>query len=312
MATHYLNGGSPDYTGFEFNSEIALLTAIKTNLESAGWTTALDDISGNQSLKMQGTDNGDNCWVLFETNNDPSETFGKILTIKGDLLGDGATLSPGISLQFIDTASNLLWLTADAGSGCLAVRSYTGAITSAHYGFLDRPDPALDPTAWMVGHLFYKQDTAYFADLFGYLGNSWKSPYSLANNADQPMFTAGTFDRYTVASSQPSGGGNSWNLAQGHNPAYSAFNGQVNGIDDKPILGDFYYIQGQNGSSPYDDGNDGYNSNFNTPPKLYFRGSVKFAVIGLASISGGVHVTLANSQRYISGGGRGWQGFRIV
>ena len=109
MPTVYLNGGAPNYTGFVFNNTTTLLTTIKDTLVSAGWTVTTDSIVATSTLLMRGSQLTEYCWAKFTiTTGTLPDSF--LLQVQGDLLGNNATLSPILTLEYYTGVNNQLWL----------------------------------------------------------------------------------------------------------------------------------------------------------------------------------------------------------
>lgn len=282
------NTGAPDHSGLSFTDGTGALTHIRTTLSNAGWTV---QTNANGTLMMSGTSEGDTCYVKFVNT-------GSAIELYGDLDGTDATLSPAITLTYGSGGTNALWLTADEDSGCIYFRSDANVSSNAHFGFLNRPSPNLDPYGWMVGVLDWRYNNAYWSKSFRQQVN-WRpvgADYNNADNMNSLQMTCayqGTFDQYTV-SLVPI---NSFDNSTSSNTAFQAYKGAVSLLNDKPVLGTFFYLEGTGTRS--------------TPTsRLYYRGTVKHAVTGLASLNPGEQVE-SNGERFISAGTQEFQGFRI-
>jgi hypothetical protein len=317
MPTIYANGGSPNYGGVVFRNGEELLTLLKNNLSSAGWETISDQIASSLTLQMKGVDNGDNCFIKLTIENDQTETFGKKLVLQGDFAGNNVAndLSPKLDLNYIDTAANVFWLTANDGAACLAIRSVTGSVKSCHFGFLKRLNPSLDPCGWMVGYLHTLQQFSYFAQLT-YSAQKWASVHSLINMSSTQPWTQAlhtTGDRYTCCFSPIN---NNYTLSDVPWAASSfAHQGSMDFLTNLPIIvEDYYFLEGL--GTIYNEAPRGWNAASQVPAQLTNRGWVQFAAVGLASISAAIFLRVITEdnkeRRYLSGGPRQWAGFRIA
>ncbi len=308
MGLVFLNGGSPNYLGEVVTTETELLTEIKTILLSAGWSTHSDAISASKLLIMRcGLSNGsgtDYGYVRFKTNVVNINSNSYELEIKGDQAGNNVTVSGTNVLGFISGQNNNLWVTADDSSGCLALQSYDGTMRGVHFGFLDRI-AITDTHAWMIGYLNNSLANSYVSKCFKRQSN-WVEMKTFWSSSNE--FTSinggyqGIWDRYTtLITTTPS-------VADSNrNAGYLAYNGNINGVNNKPVMGEYYYIEGDSNS------NNAYTSyDNNRSPLLYMRGIVKYATVGLASLAQATQIEDLSGQRYISCGDFGWQGFRIV
>jgi hypothetical protein len=117
----------------------------------------------------------------------------------------------------------------------------------------------------------------------------------------------GVWDRFTVSL----GRYDNHEKNDSFNAGYKSYLGQVNGVNNKPVLGDYYYIEGRGTENNY---YRRYNpsENIYLPDQLYMRGVIKYAVIGCASLAPGTKITDTNGNTYLSCGTFGWQGFRIA
>lgn len=338
MTTVYLNGGAPDYLGYIFDNETSLLSVIKSTLESAGWVTETDAISSNKRLTMKGELSGSYCWIRFSTLE--TATPGLFtLSIRGDLTGNNTTLSPDtLLLNFNDNVNNQLWLSVDESGGCICTIPFTGRARGVHFGFVKNRVASDDNTCIYVGYLNVHTKFTYVAGNY-YNSTAWHHIHdSITRTAaisDQLIGAAslgtttaaivniyhGLLDRFTV--SNPGHFGTSTNELALRQYVYlrGSYRGQVSPINQKPILGDYYYIEldAVNGVLP-----TGTQVNIATslmPQVFYYRGNIRFAAIGLASLVAGAQVITEEGHRYLSCGSNvetqndddfAWQGFRIL
>lgn len=317
MALIFKSGSSPDYSGETFQTETELLSNLRDWLQSAGWSIRDDFITESSLLVMEGfSENSDSCFLRFTISNRKGILNGKSLNIQGDIDGGNTQLSPSINFNFISSATNILYLTADIGSCCLLIESYELDLNSGHFGFLDQPDPSLDNFAWIVGRIDWRFNNTYWAKSFRdsslvwrKIGDDYWYSDSMGDQRNQVPYT-GTWDRYCVApievtnEDRASDGG--YHKDYSRNTGYYGDKGAISPITNLPILGEFYYPEGR-GTSNY--GNDFANEH---PPPLFFRGIVRYCVVGMASLPAKTQVSDKLGNRYISTGGFGHQGFRIA
>lgn len=310
MTVYFFNGGSPAYLGQVFTTSTSLLTTIKDNLLSAGWSLQSDQISANSYVIMKGTtDNTHYCWVKFSTFVQ-SAGVEERLRIQGDLDGNNTTLSgTGIYLSYKPSVNNYLYITADNDSGCICIYPDTSLVTrGGHFGFIDRIDTS-DQYAWSVGDLdITGLDNKYVAKS-KHNNTNWRqisddfsgsdNCTTMGTNSCAPI--QGIFDRYTVA--YTFGATSPLTNTATSNAAYQAYNGRVNPVTNYPILDSYFYLEGRGSTTAYGSSMGG---------GLYYRGDIKHAVTGIASYVGAVQLVTTDSQRFISAGGVGWQGFRIA
>jgi hypothetical protein len=305
-----LNGGAPNYTGFEFNNTISLLNEIKSTLESAGWSTVTDEITASSSLLMRtAVNNTHYTWVKFTVTTNGSINNGKYLNIFGDLDGTNTTLSPNtLQLEFVESAPNYLWITTDEHGGCLCLRSFGAASGGIHFGFLDRFDSS-DEFAVMIGYLWTLFRNAYSAKLYYNSSLTWrqlaedfyKGTTLDSSNTGAKAYTHGIIDRFTTVASADA----CLNTAASV-PQYYYFKGKQSPIINLPILSDYFHIEGKGNSNLY-----GNTDGTEIPPDLFCRGIVKYAVTGLASLSTQAQAIDSAGNRYLSVGSQSWQGMQI-
>jgi hypothetical protein len=312
MPTYYFKGSSPDYLGEAFTTSQGLLQGIRDNLVLCGWTTITDTSTGaTGSILMRGvtTVNAHNCWIKFTTTVVSGSQ--ERLTIRGDQTGANTTLSidATITMDYVSGSTNYYYLTADNEAGCLVIRPNSlYSFRAAHFGFLDRVETS-DQYAWMVGHIYGKDYSLAFVAKGKYDSQNWKclsedyvSSTNTATN-QQSFAPQGIFDRYTVCHKPANDYETTAVSYSNDNPGYRAYLGKLN-YNGLPILDNFFYIEGKDLAAQ----SGLYGA---TTFSLYYRGDVKFACTGVASLPGGSQCITTNGERYISGGDPGWQGFRI-
>ena len=114
----------------------------------------------------------------------------------------------------------------------------------------------------------------------------------------------GIFDRYTVCTIPYTNFSYTSTTDVTKNISANAMNGQINGITNQAIIGEYFFPEGRQ--------RGGYSVTGILSPQLYYRGSVRNAVVGMASYPAGIQlIDNQSGNRYLSGGSVGWQGFRI-
>lgn len=314
MTSYFINGGAPNYTGHLFTTTSGLLSVLQSTFTSAGWT-----VFSSTSTSLVVTCHAD-CFISFDRvvwTGGP--TNGYSMTIRG--LHSTNVYSPSDqinSLLYVEGSNNYLWGVIDEDSGCLCTTDSVGV----HFGYLDRPNPASDRWGWMVGNLSIdmRYPNSYWAKSF-FDSTNWKSVGASFTTTASATYTAnivqsgafwGVIDRYTTAVSVQNTSTTTTSNFLGNtvntNAGYGAHNGQVNGVDSKPVVGEFYYVEGRTPTSYGSAGSP--NGSLSIP--LFFRGNVKHAVVGLASLPNKAQVVDTYGRRFISSGGIAVQGFRIL
>lgn len=323
MALVFVNGGSPNYTGVVFQTTTNLLELIRDNLITAGWTVTNDQISASDYVIMECVGNGssDPAYFRFRVIDWTGVTNGKELQVNGDLTGDLNNLSPTFSFYFIEGADNIIYLTCDEDSGALFVEAFDGTKRDCHFGFLARYSSSNDPWGWMIGRIDWRLDNAYWAKSY-HNGSNWRrvgDDYTDADDTDSNRNMGvyqGTMDRYTVFwnaihdvnHQYERDDGYGWERESNRNIAYKCYNGGVNPVTGKPVLGEFFYLEGRGSRTNY-----GANaSGSENAPRLYYRGPVKHITVGLASLVAKTQYTTTDGKRYLSVNGLGYQGMRIL
>jgi hypothetical protein len=315
MTLTFLNGSSPDYTGYQFTTATELIDAIDTTLTSAGWTE-LAKTSG-VSWFGQGTTvvGSHSCYVEFVIS-------GSTLTIRGWHESAKTTGSPDAihTLTFTSGSTNRLWITADEDSGCICIFNASGACFGYHFGFLQRIDTT-DQWAWMIGGLHSTGYLQAYSAKAKHAATNWKqlsadyANYSVfgtshSNPASAPLSTLDFMARLTVdtATNSTIGGNHSVNTIN-TNICYLVHYGKLN-YDGNAICDPYCYFEGRNSTTAY--GAAGSTT-------LYFRGFVKHAYCGVASLVAAAQATNAIAPdgtslgyRILSVGGTQWQGMRIL
>ena len=314
MTLHFENGGAPDYFGVSFNSASGLLTGLKGGLETAGWVTIVDEIATNSRLVMQGTTaNGHNCVVEFTDVVNPLNASEHLLEILGAHTSALSIVSPKISLVWDFGQTNYFYLTADVDCGCIALLPYDLTKTSsAHFGVFERFDDT-NQYSWGIGLLHNEPQDKYMAK-GAITGENWKhlKDYyaNWGTNASANVWNSRNYqngaelfqDIYTTIVRPYDG---EYLDSSSSNAGYQAYLGNVTN-SNKAILYRVGYKEGLSATTQY--GTTGQ-----VPPRLDIQGLIRFVYGGLGFFApGGQLVDSATGNRYLSGGGRGWQGFRIA
>lgn len=311
MPLSFLNGQFPDYSGLIFQTATQLIDNIQTLLETAGWLTYFKTEEGLGLTMSAISDNGHSCHIEFFVTDYTTVTNGKYLNVRAWHEATKVTGSPLDVHRFIfvDNRINRLWITADEDAGCIAVFGATGSMNGVHFGFLDRVDPT-DEWAWMIGYI--NAQTGYN---FAYVAKSkhnntnWRrlsldygSTHGSYNSAEfdwENMYPATCVDMTMRgdARSRSSLDGN------GVNAFYNPYAGRLN-YDGRALIDRYSYIEGRGSMTNYNPGS--YH-------QLSFRGFVKHAYCGVASLGTAAQVTDPfTGFRIMSVGGTYTQGMRIA
>lgn len=305
-----------DFTGEPFLNLIEGLEKIRDILVIAGWEIILDDITTNQQLDVKGQDEANNnhkCYFSFTGNIDGD------IDLKGFLgdIEDNNEVSPIFTFPITDGEDNRLWLTCDSGTAILLIfdgsvtfsnlysnlnSSWSNGVEYVHFGFLNRVNPN-DKYAWYINRINYRYDHCYCAKsahnntIWRQLSNDYDRNNEY-NDVYQLHPVQGVFDCLTVARPRYH-----FNSGSNNNAGYVAYKGAVNAVDGKPYFGNFYYLEGRGSTSNY--GN-------NPPYALYYRGNIKYAITGLASL---IAFEIYNDQygnKWMSCNNYGAQGMQIA
>jgi hypothetical protein len=306
MPLVFLNGASPDYTGFTFTDGAVLLNTIRDTLVSAGWTMLTETAGSTVYLQGTSVTNSHPCYMQFSVKTNGGKTNGRYLVIRGWQTYNApttfTTASPDdtLRLEFIQTGTNRLWLTADQEAGAVCIFASDGTSGGMHFGFLDRISQT-DQWAWMVGFIHARgYEWAYVAKS-GFNSTNWRllvSDYNVGTNYSDYLMSlpVSTFD--LTMRGKPR---DHYNDTTNTNAFRSAPNGRLN-YDGKAVVDPYYYLEGRGSTTAYA-----------ILSALYFRGLVKFAYCGLASQNACLFCTdPTTNYRILSVGGLQWQGMRIL
>ena len=294
--------GETIFNGETFSDRVDLLTKIRDTLTDpdAGWTIVLDDISENNLLKLQGTDNGHNCYVNFLAEAVGGNTID--LKIQGDIDGTGRTRAtdeedePGDEryiVQRVKANSGKLYIAASARSFVLMSKEKSNLSIPLFAGFPNRKDKN-DPGAWMIGDLYWRMSNKYLANA-KYVAGDWREIKEFYNSGNESeTFSSsmqGCFEG-TMDSTVNLFGASQTNSAT--QSAYKPENGSFD-PDGKPVTEPFFLNQCLALQGAYSHVDDEA-----TPaPRI---GEIDFAVTGLASVPAGDQVIVRSSKSVTVGG----------
>lgn len=336
MPLTFLNGNSPDYAGQSVADGNAILTSIQSTLQTAGWTTESTNLlNGNtegQFVLMKCESIVGNISVYYKfsiADNSANIAGGHKLIVQGsdDLAFSAGNTSKLYTLDYIDfNTDSRLWVTADEETFALCLISFASLAGGIHGGFLNRIEPTTDNGAYCIGYILSNIELKYtgyenaspdkaFYQIGrdAHSGRKWYEVLdayhwqSLSAKYSQPnvLPVQGFFDRYTVGLIPARAFiETSLTLAR-RNTGFMAHNGNLNGLNGKAVLGEWFVTEGRNGPTDY-----ATTGLLQTP--LYYRGSTKFNVVGMASFSAGIQVEDSVGRRYLSVGSVGWSGVRIA
>ena len=304
MPIIYANGTADSngyYSGILVNNEVELLTQIKDNLVSAGFTVVNDNINSSNSLEIKGSSRSDECILIFSTES-VTETQ-KTLFIVGDKNGLGTILSPSLKLNFVANGQSRLYLTADESAGCIFIFNPASLSKSAHFGFLNRRN-INNPFVWMIGYLDQWLNKAYIAE--SAFGETWKEFETFYYSSSESKTSPKGGYQYLWDSLTQALINTSYTSTSSSSFTYKPWLGAIDPVLSQPVLGLYGYIEGRTAHNTY-----GQAVKDTTGQPMHFPGEVKFARTGLASLAPGVQCK-EGTKTFISGGSAGnYQGFQI-
>ena len=306
MPTIFVNGGAPNYAGWEFTTSTQIIDKLDTELTAAGWTTIAKVAA--TSLFVRGTSaGGHNCFVEFIVGTNGGQTNGRFLDIRGWLEQAKTNGSPASThrLEYIEGSTNRLWLSADEGGGCITTYPTVGTMKGFHFGY---PYQVLttDQFGWYIGEIStYSYNLCYAAKSFITVTN-WRqvgSDFNLyTTRASAASFPTTTLDY--LALSMTNTASDVWTVVTNTNIAYLAHQGRVNPVDSAVILMPYGYLEGRGATTNY-----GQAGNCNLP----FRGFIRFAYTGVSALNPAIPVDdPVSGFKILSVGGVGYQGMRIL
>lgn len=290
------------FNGVTFTDAGDLLTKVRDTLTDvdAGWTIVEDDIAGSSTLKMQGVDNGHNCYVNFLAETISGNTID--LKIQGDIDGTGRTRNTDVTntpgderlvTQRVKAGQGRLYGVASARSFVFCSVEKTLDSIPLFGGFPNRKDNT-DAGAWLIGDLHWRMSNKYLA-LAGYVNGDWyeiKDFFNSGNEADNFTSTMqggydGTMDSTVIIN------GASQTLAatqSAYKPEYGSLN-----PDGQAVIQPFYLRQGQ-----FLQGDYAHIENEATAAPII--GEIDFAYTGLASLAAGDQVVVRSSKSVVVSG----------
>lgn len=332
MPTVFANGGAPNYSGISVANGQAILTSIRDTLVSAGWFTASDSIGVgnalNQFVTMRLTSivGGIQVWYRFTIKDNSDNVAGGLkVTVQGSNNVGFTTVSSEFDLPFAQfNQDSRLWISCDEESFAISLISFATLARGVHGGFLNRIETT-DNGAYCIGYILSDIEQTYGTTgggvfyqvgLSAFNGTAWreiaqdfqKVAFTTSNNSTASASVGcfqGYFDRYTTCIIPYRCYSNTNTTDESRNPGYRAFNGRLNGVNDKAVLGEYFVTEGRGSTT-------NYTVTGVLSPLLYYRGNTKWNVVGMASFPAGVSVEAIDGTRYLSVGPQGWQGMRIL
>lgn len=327
MPLTFLNGGSPDYLGQLFTDSDSLLSNINATLQSAGLTT-ITNSPNLLEMNLLATDNSDSAAIRFTTNITANNTIELQVILAHD--STFSISSPTYKCFATNGQQNRLWLTADQDHLVLCIQDFGGLCYGLHAGYLLRLDPD-DTFGFVIGipcTSVYKSDAyrnqAPISHRYNYTiaksyatgDKNWFAPatYFPNNSAIEggeypstitgSYFGAGFMNRHANCL-VPFG---SSLINSSNNAGQNNHIGNVNALNNKSILGEYYAIEGIDTGSEYVDNVPGNQLG----QRLYFRGVVQNVVVGMSHLLDGIQIEDLTGKRYISVGGLTYGGIRIA
>jgi len=327
MPLTFLNGGAPNYLGFNFTDSITLLTQMHTTLVAAGLTSITNTPASNIiELEFNATDNADTCAIRIETDIPQSGVLRLSITMAHT---STYAVSSNVYYAFgTDGQQNRLWLTANQDHLAMCVQNFGGLCTGLHAGYLLRLDssdtyafalgipsssvyrddgfggqsPTGDKVNYTIAQAYHDGTTNWFNPANGFRQNLVEAGGTYPRPGVGPYFGCGFINRHasclmpfssTISTSASNAGRN--NTA-----------GNVNGLNNKSILGEYFAVEGRILNNDYGSGKG------ELAPSLYFRGVVQNVVVGMSHLIDGTQIEAVTGERYITTGGLTYQGIRIA
>ena len=324
---------------------ITIRDALTNNSHTTPWMVVDDSITTNGTLEIKGNGSNNNkIQALFKARvgRNISQQANASVTLQVrplDPTTGAITDAPysdentALGIQIEEGQNNKLFITCDEDSIVMCSIPTIGNSTGVFAGYLDRLDET-DSTAIYIGlpcmwgdrmdlpnpETTSGRENAYEFTLHlpinpgsrGYANNRWYNMYQgysptanpgTSSIVDSPLMTVADFmvrSMYTTSSTIT-------NVAAFENIFY----GSINGLNSKPILSDYYLLEGKLGGS-------GLFGDWITDPGTYqrdeviYRGKVKNLVTGLCSYNKGEQWQSSTGEVYLSTGNPGWQGMRIA
>jgi hypothetical protein len=315
-----LAGDAPYYPGEIFSTKGELLTIVKdfvSDPDGCNWSitddhTASPDFffTAKATYDPGGGGDIDELYFTFAIQSVAGVPGKFNLSIRGDIAGTGANLSPDtIKLSFIENstgpaADNSIWMAGDASWINMCIMSNTSETKGIYAGFYDKRIKADDSFAAGLGYLDNRLDSKYIAQDF-LATNYWvradafwyfKEHYT---NLKAPL--QGLLDLYTTCIANEYTLNTNFRL-----PGFQCQNGQVNGVDQKPVMGYAFLLEGKANDT------SGYKGEGNKSSYFFFRGVIPNTYTGANSFAATTKYTDSEGNRYLVSGDLGWMCFRIV
>jgi hypothetical protein len=291
--------------GYVFTTTSDLINTIENTLQTAGWQT-VEKAGDGLTLFMKGitSQNSHECFMEFKVSANGSVTNGFWLDHRGFLDAARSAGSPAATLRhsYVVGQPNRLWLTADNDSGCISVLDATNTMRGSHFGFLNRVD-ITDQWAWMVGWIHSLGYQYVYTAKSKFNNTNWRllsddyNSYTTRTSSTYPAIPTSTFDFMQ----RGFGRHNYYAYGTTDSPFYNGHYGRLN-YTGRPVIDPYCYQEGRGSTTAY----GGYQL-------LYFRGYVKHAYCGVASLPQAAQVVDTTGYRILSvGAAGGWQGMRIA
>jgi hypothetical protein len=320
MTTRFINGGEPNYLGFPFYSEIELLEKIRDEAVLAGWTVEDDLISTQSEMTLSAISgvNAHKCYLVFKVEDNAAITYGKKLTLYGDLTGTGTSISSTCYTTFIGGEEGRLWAAITESHMGICTVGTDSNYRGIHGGFCDRVDPINDSGAWYIGYIHqihsnYVARAAHNQEIWRRLNNNnvFLDQQILSSKYRVEGGSSGCTDRYTTSQGGFKAGlfYVSAETINDNIPNTYFYKGALNRGTSSAVIGNYYLPEGRN--SKYDWGLKPDSTVLaNT---MYFRGVIPNLRVGVASLAGGSQVEDSETgERILSTGDITWQGMRIA
>lgn len=324
MPEFFVNGGSPNYLGFSFTDSTSLLTQIHDSLQTGGWIS-ITNTPGSNLIELTGTaiETPDTCHIRLTTSLVSGSQYNLNITLSQQ--NTFVTNSPTLPLRWENGFTNRLWIGGNQDYANFCIQSFSGEVRTIHAGFLDRVDPLNDPYGYAIGYVNNENRNSlitgqsspnsymYYVAKAAHDGANWDSGFtrfvnqsgdiSFVPGKSSTVFSAyvsGTFNRHASCLCPY----NTFSDTNTRNASRNGENGNINALNNKTILGEYFRVEGRGSSLDYA-------VTGQLPPLIYFRGVVKGAVVGMSHLLGGVQIEDALGRRFISGGDLRWQGIQI-
>lgn len=339
------------YSGAIVSTVKQLLVTIRDALTSSQhttpWIVVEDNIVASEELIIKGNDSNNNK-IQARFHSFKNRTYSNqanscvSVTIRPlDPTTGAETTAPYspdweyMGVQIEEGQNNKFFMVCDEDSFAMSTLPAVGNATGLFGGYLDRLDdtdvngmyigltmcfgdsitrlnPGVDDDASLsyelAYHLPYDAVNRFWTeDTWFRIGQGFEGDGLVTTNSNFPVpfFTCSDFMGQNFFTNSPTFTSNV-SFAQ-------SFYGGINALNQKPILSNFYFLEGWN---------RGFVStmlgNYRVDPATYarnrvlFRGNVKHLVTGLGSYLAGEQWQAGTGEVYVSTGDLGWQGMRIA